>query len=121
MQHEYGNRMDRQGPPIDHYATQQQYLSRQTAGGMEFRDCQNPDASDGYIVGPNEKVSLTPLCAKDGERLRRFLGEAAAWPVRALHARAHLPFVSCEQVPGFAPDYIKQQPHRELTDEECAR
>lgn len=57
MQNEYGNRMGRQGPPIDNYKTQQEFLSQQTAGGMEFRDCQNPDASDGYIVGPNEKVT----------------------------------------------------------------
>ena len=71
--------MDRQGPSIDHYATQQQYLSRQTAGGMEFRDCQNPDASDGYIVGPNEKVSLSAAAVREGWRkTAAFLGRGSS-------------------------------------------
>merc|ERR1719265_2735776 len=76
----YGARgIDTVGPHIDSYMTHQEALRQQTQGGMEFTDCQNPDATDGYVVGPNEKV------------------------------------------PGYAPDYVKQQPHRELTDDECSR
>lgn len=54
-----------QGPAIDRYMTQQQSLSQQTAGGMEFRDCQNPDASDGYVVGPDEKVLPSSAAARE--------------------------------------------------------
>ena len=53
----YGARgIDTVGPHIDSYMTHQEALRQQTQGGMEFTDCQNPDATDGYVVGPNEKV-----------------------------------------------------------------
>ena len=57
IQGSYGARpLEPVGPGIHQYKTQGQELYNQTGGGLEFRDCQNPDASDGYIVGPNEKV-----------------------------------------------------------------
>ena len=57
----YGARgIDTVGPHIDSYMTHQEALRQQTQGGMEFTDCQNPDATDGYVVGPNEKVSRPP-------------------------------------------------------------
>ena len=49
------------GPAIHHYMTQQQNIATGSSGGLEFRDCQNPDASDGYVVGPNEKVATCPM------------------------------------------------------------
>lgn len=56
----YGARqVEATGPAINNYQTQQQSLAQGTNGGLEFRDCQNPDAADGYIVGPNEKVSTS--------------------------------------------------------------
>jgi hypothetical protein len=44
------------GPHINSYMTHQEALHHQTGGQLEFTDCQNPDATDGYVVGPNEKV-----------------------------------------------------------------
>ena len=44
------------GPNIDFYKTQQEHLQSQSTGSMKFSDCQNPNAQDGYVVGPNEKV-----------------------------------------------------------------
>jgi hypothetical protein len=127
-----------QGPAIDNYVTQQQALSQQTAGTMEFRDCQNPNASDGYVVGPDEKVS--PGSAATMRRVRRVAaGEETAcarWHRTAQHSTHTYSMRKCDgqaltcarsflwsrvQVPGYAPDYIKSQPHRELTEEECAR
>jgi hypothetical protein len=67
------------GPSIQSYKTHREVVAQNSKGGLEFHDCQNPDASDGYIVGPKEPV------------------------------------------PGYAPEYIKGNPHRELTAYECQR
>ncbi len=66
IQGSYGARpLEPVGPGIHQYKTQGQELYNQTGGGLEFRDCQNPDASDGYIVGPNEKVlSFCQRCTR---------------------------------------------------------
>jgi hypothetical protein len=53
----YANRqVEPVGPHINSYMTHQEALHHQTGGHLEFTDCQNPDATDGYVVGPNEKV-----------------------------------------------------------------